>query len=297
MLSLLSLSSLASQFSVVMAWSIPALTARAGQDIPAAGYFSPLASGGSMLTIATSDGLGEPLNAIISANSDKDVMVDQQINGGLRNFFESISFSAECLGQHLGDHQQANLGDGNGLQNETAVIRYNYGDPALGSCKESVQGGNHFRYWVQNGTKADSGAVFLAVSYEQPIAAGHNIIFDGYNFGRDWLVGNITNSPIKTDELTNMSTFSGTTNANGYIYSTTIDYTSGLLRNSSTGVNHFDTVGGGPNHINAVDGLVAVLTVKITGRPPASASSMTSHPTTLTRTFSLLFMSLFVAFL
>lgn len=35
--------------------------------------------------------------------------------------------------------------------NETSVIRWNYGDPQLGSCKETIQGGNHFRYWVQNG--------------------------------------------------------------------------------------------------------------------------------------------------
>lgn len=52
MLSLLSLSSLAFELSVVMAWSIPALTARAGQDLPAAGYFSPLAGGGRMLTVS-----------------------------------------------------------------------------------------------------------------------------------------------------------------------------------------------------------------------------------------------------
>ena len=63
----------------------------------------------------------------------------------------------------------ADLGDGNGARtslssfktpikrerltgNETAVIRYDYNDPSLGTCQESVQGGNHFRYWVQNGS-------------------------------------------------------------------------------------------------------------------------------------------------
>ena len=39
--------------------------------------------------------------------------------------------------------------------NETAVIRYNYQDPALGTCKETVQGGNHFRYWTQSGSSAN----------------------------------------------------------------------------------------------------------------------------------------------
>lgn len=41
------------------------------------------------------------------------------------------------------------------LENETAVIRLDYGNPALGSCEETVEGGNHFRYWVQNGPSAD----------------------------------------------------------------------------------------------------------------------------------------------
>ncbi len=34
-------------------------------------------------------------------------------------------------------------------------MRYNYGDPAVGTCTETVQGGNHFRYWVQNGDGAN----------------------------------------------------------------------------------------------------------------------------------------------
>ena len=74
------------------------------------------------------------------------------------------------------------------IEIETAVIRWDYGDPALGSCKETIEGGNHFRYWVQNGPNANrcveyfvclayllivaftSGAVFMALSYELPIA-------------------------------------------------------------------------------------------------------------------------------
>jgi hypothetical protein len=38
---------------------------------------------------------------------------------------------------------------------EKAVIRYDYGDPSLGTCRETIQGGNHFRYWVQNGADAN----------------------------------------------------------------------------------------------------------------------------------------------
>lgn len=54
--------------------------------------------------------------------------------------------------------------------NETAVIRWDYGDATLGTCQETVEGGNHFRYWIQNGPSADSGAIFMAASYEMPIA-------------------------------------------------------------------------------------------------------------------------------
>jgi hypothetical protein len=41
------------------------------------------------------------------------------------------------------------------LENETAVLRWDYGDAQLGTCKESIQGGNHFRYWIQNGDKGN----------------------------------------------------------------------------------------------------------------------------------------------
>ena len=55
------------------------------------------------------------------------------------------------------------------LGNETAVIRYDYGDPSLGTCQETIQGGNHFRYWVQNGPQRNTSAVFMAVSYEHSL--------------------------------------------------------------------------------------------------------------------------------
>ena len=96
-------------------------------------------------------------------------------------FFRSIGFAGECLGQHSGSDQAANLGDGHGYRasvsflpssaphqpflrvkkkvNETAVIRWDYGDPTLGTCKETVEGGNHFRYWTQTGSEADRCAL------------------------------------------------------------------------------------------------------------------------------------------
>ncbi|KAL4249062.1 hypothetical protein ABKN59_007535 [Abortiporus biennis] len=222
-------------------------------NVPAAGFFAPGSSGGAMLTVVPGTNppnLGEPLNVIISANSDSQVLVDQEIDGGLRNYFLSFGFSAECLGQHSGDAQGANLGDGLGLRNETAVIRWDYGDSQLGSCKETVEGGNHFRYWVQDGPSANSSAIFMATSYEKPIKQFHDIVVNGYNLGRDWLVGNATNmsSIIDTSSLTNTTTFTGQTTFANFTYQTEAAYTSGLLSATSDGVNHFDSVP--PNSIS-----------------------------------------------
>ena len=70
--------------------------------------------------------------------------------------------SEECLGIHLGDPFPANLGDGHGAVNQSVELRQDYGSPLLGTCLESLIGGNHFRVWFQNGPSADSGAAFLA---------------------------------------------------------------------------------------------------------------------------------------
>ncbi|KAJ3568247.1 hypothetical protein NP233_g5837 [Leucocoprinus birnbaumii] len=258
------------------------LWTRADQrNVPPEGYYDPNKSGGSMLTkipVTFPMGQGEPINAIITGSSDSRVLVDAEVNGGLRNYFVSFGFSGECLGQHSGSDQEANLGDGNGYLNETGVIRLDYGDPQLGTCKETIQGGNHFRYWVQNGPSANSGAIFMAVSYEMPIAQQHDIIPDGYNLARDWLVGNITNSLIPTRNLTNTTTYTGTTSSEGYTYETNIRYVSGLLANTSFGINHNLSVP--VDGLNAVDGLVAVLDVRITQAPPTS-SAVGWHTTSL----------------
>ncbi|TDL22125.1 hypothetical protein BD410DRAFT_788816 [Rickenella mellea] len=251
---------------------------RATRNVPPLGYYDPHArDNGSMLTVVANTfpaGLSEPINAILSGNSDAAVLVDQEINGGLRNYYLSLGFSGECLGQHAGGDQGANLGDGNGILNETAVIRWNYGDPALGSCTETIQGGNHFRYWVQNGKDADSGAIFMATSYEMPIAQGHDIIPNGYNLARDWLIGNATKQAVNTSSLINGTTFSGSTQNAGYTYQTDVVYVSGLLQNSSDGINHYLTVG--VNGSNAIDGLVAVMTVKIASAPVGTKANAAS---------------------
>jgi len=91
---------------------------------------------------------------------------------------------------------------------------------------------------------------------------------------RDLAVGNVTNQtqPINTSSLTNTSTFQGQTAFNGYTYSTTVTYVSGLLQNTSEGVNHSGDVA--PPGGFAIDGLVSVFEAHIVGRPtPVNASS------------------------
>jgi len=36
--------------------------------------------------------------------------------------------------------------------NQTILIRENFGDTALGTCRETIEGGEHYRVWRQNGT-------------------------------------------------------------------------------------------------------------------------------------------------
>lgn len=80
------------------------------------------------------------------------------------------------------------------------------------------------------------------------------------------MVGNITHSPIPTQNLTNGSTYTGSTSWAGYTYQSNIRYVAGLLENTNIGINHNLSVG--VNGLNSTDGLVAVIDVKVTGSPP-----------------------------
>ena len=57
-------------------------------------------------------GLGEPVNLIISGNSDARVLNPSQMHGGLYNYFEAFHYGGECFALHLGPPQTVNLGDG-----------------------------------------------------------------------------------------------------------------------------------------------------------------------------------------
>jgi hypothetical protein len=123
-----------------------------------------------------------------------------------------------------------------------------------------------------------------------PSVDAHDIVVDGYNLGRcviisrrhtvpvsdssflvyrDWLVGNATQTTLPSGNLNTSLTFSGSTSSAGYTYKTSAILVSGLLANTSIGVNHNTTVGINGN--NAIDGLVAVLTVSITQQPPKTS--------------------------
>ncbi|KAJ4496167.1 hypothetical protein C8J55DRAFT_545450 [Lentinula edodes] len=216
-------------FAVVAVFpcALSLVTPRQGVD-----FFDPTANGGSLLDDA-GDGLGEPLNVIISGLSSPDVLTES----GFENYAKAIGFSTECLGIHIGGPQSANLGDGNGFVNQTVELRQDYGDSVLGTCLESLIGGNHLRLYIQNGPEADSGALFLAVSKEEDASDNHDIVPDGYDIGRDEL----------------SAAAIGTTSFDGVTYSTTGINLTGLLAPGSAGV----------NHDIATDGITTLLTVTI----------------------------------
>ncbi|EJD03385.1 uncharacterized protein FOMMEDRAFT_146952 [Fomitiporia mediterranea MF3/22] len=199
----------------------------------AVAFFDPADGGGSMLDDA-GDGLGEPLNVIISGLSSSDVLTDD----GFLNFARSLGFSNECLDIHLGDPQSANLGDGNGSVNQTIELRMDFGNSEVGTCLESLTGGNHLRMFRQNGPAANSGALFLAVSQEENVFEHHTISPDGYDKGRDSLVSTAT---------------AGQTSFDGVTYSSTSSDITGLLTAGTAGI----------NHDIAIDGIVKLLTVTI----------------------------------
>ncbi|KAJ6557820.1 hypothetical protein B0H19DRAFT_1261413 [Mycena capillaripes] len=206
-----------------------ALAVRSAPNQPE--FYDPCTLGGAMLDNAGTGG-GEPLNVIISGQSTPSVLTSA-----------GVPLSAtECLGFHLGDPQSANLGDGNGWVNQTMELREDFGSTTLGTCWESVVGGNHLRVYRQNGPAANSGALFLAVSKEENVSKHHTISPNGYNTGRDLLVQRAT----------------GKTSFKGVKYTTTAHNISGLMSPGSEGVNHGI----------ATDGIVVLLTRLLSRCPP-----------------------------
>lgn len=212
--------------------ALPSSSFARRQSSSSQGYVSPATNGGSMLT-----GSNEPLNIIVSGNSDSGVLNQ----AGFEEFARSIYFSpGSCLNISEGGYQTANLGDGNGAKPQTNIFRYNYKQGDGGSCIESLKGGNHFRYWIQNGSAADTNAIFIAASVELNSTLHHTIAPNGYDDGRDEFVGNATAGTL--------------TSPGGFQY--TVSKTTNTLLNgiSASQINH--DIG--------IDGVVDVLTIKIT---------------------------------
>lgn len=138
-----------------------------------------------MTTIIPDLDVGEPLNVILSGLSDESVLT---VTGFLL-WVTSINFGVSCLGQANGTQQSANLGDGRGNQTQgtgdgnNGVLRFNYYDAYFGTCKETFDGGNHFRWFQQ----ADTNAIFFGASVELDLSTSHMIATNGYNEGRDQL--------------------------------------------------------------------------------------------------------------
>lgn len=199
------------------------------------GWVDPRKYGGSMLDLV-GNGLREPINVIISGNSDKHILSD----AGLRDYVRTIGFSFECLNLHMGNLQRADLGDGKGWIPEMFEYREEGfpGAPGrwVGACWESLYGGNHFRAWKQNGTLANTGAWFLAASKEKNLKYHHTIDHDGYNAGRDLLV----KAAEKGGKWNNI------------YYKATVTWVDYLLEAGRHGI----------NHNIPQDGRTAILTVK-----------------------------------
>ncbi|KAH9949796.1 hypothetical protein B0H21DRAFT_726017 [Amylocystis lapponica] len=193
------------------------------------GWIDPRLHGGRLLDYTTTR-LGEPLNVIISAQSDPFILTEV----GLHMYAKSIGFSEECLGLHYGNIHDADLGDGLGRKAEQFLARQHY-FPVMGTCWESVRGGHHFRAWRQNGTVANSGAWFIGASREKDSSKNHQIVPDGYNLGRDYIVEQAIVG----------------THWNGMWWKAQVEWRSGLLQRGNRGV----------NHDIEQDGRVAILTV------------------------------------
>lgn len=123
----------------------------------------------------------EPLNVIVSGASDPYYNTLDNFN----NWLWAVGMDpTECFGIHGGGYDYVDLADGNPLQQQLEEPRQVTIGDGVGSCGESLLGGNHLRVYQQNGTNA----WFLAASTEHLVNGQHDIDNDGYNVGRDQFV-------------------------------------------------------------------------------------------------------------
>lgn len=225
-------------------------------------------------------GEGEPINIIVSSTSSPDILEPE----GFLIWATALGFGVSCLGQgDPGTIMYADLGANNrdvrqgSLSGLNGVLRWNYGLPNVGTCRETFSGGNHFR-WFMQGSK-NGTAFFLAPSFEQSLANLHNVETDGYNRGRDQIV--------------DLATQPGGIAWAGNHFTGTVEWIEAgrLLNATSEHISHADmALPGQP----MIDGRVAVLYVKTLERAnmqytqqadqsgAASAAPVRSRPSMMT---------------
>ena len=174
--------------------------------------------------------------------------LDSWAKPSFNHYFLAHYLSNECLGQQGPNKMLADLHDGRGIVEERGLKRWTYRDDYLGTCIQTFDGGLHFRYFVQNKSESTlqspGGAIFLAVSEEHDLKRHHDIVFDGYNLGRDYLVGNLTGQRVMTKQsdtatgvrltaVTPNTEYQATKSFQGIDYKTSVRYYSGLARNTS----------------------------------------------------------------
>lgn len=188
------------------------------------------------------------MNVIVSSESSPDVLQPE----GFLVWATALGFGVSCLGQ--GDDESfmyTNLGKENpnvrqgSMSGNNGVLRWNYGIPSVGTCRETIQGGNHFRWFIQHTRKAGT-AIFMSVSHEEGLSKAHTIMPNGYNQGRDHLVGIATNK--------------AGIEWKGNRFNATVRWVEAgrLLNATSENINHPEVA---PPNGTAIDGRVAVLYV------------------------------------
>lgn len=58
----------------------------------------------------------EPVNVVISGNSDLRVLEDNMLSGGIYNYLAALGFSGQCFGLRMGNLQRLDTGDGRGMR-------------------------------------------------------------------------------------------------------------------------------------------------------------------------------------
>lgn len=201
-----------------------------------AAYYDPNTGATNMKAYVVGGTAYEPVNVIVSGLSAGQVSnSNDAIKGGILSWLQAINFDKECLGLHAGDYQGFDSGDGRGFVNQTFIYRESYSDPSgLGSCTESLIGGQHVRGYYQT----TSGAWFLGASQEESAANSHTIVPNGYDLGRDYVAKNA---------------LVGGTGFDGCVYgSATVQDITGLVSAND---------GSGYNHDIGTDGIVKLITV------------------------------------